>query len=194
MMNPWLSGAAVRGDDYDRRFAAREAAGLNVHGEADLLDRLGVGSVLDAGCGTGRVAIELSRRGRDVVGVDLDPGMLVAARRKAPGIPWIEADLADFHLERRFDAAVMAGNVMIFLTPGQEADVVVNVSGHLVPGGLLVAGFSLQRDGLDLDTYDRCASEAGLELRHRYATWDGKPFTGGDYAVSVHERVDARGV
>jgi ubiquinone/menaquinone biosynthesis C-methylase UbiE len=50
--------------------------------------------VLDAGCGTGRVAIELARRGIEIVGVDIDPGMLGSARRKAPELTWIEADLA----------------------------------------------------------------------------------------------------
>ena len=40
--------------------------------------------VLDAGCGTGRVAIELARRGIEVVGVDADPDMLERARRRAP--------------------------------------------------------------------------------------------------------------
>jgi 2-polyprenyl-3-methyl-5-hydroxy-6-metoxy-1,4-benzoquinol methylase len=51
-----------------------------MHGEATFVEGLGVRRVLDAGCGTGRVAIELARRGLDVVGLDADPGMLSAAR------------------------------------------------------------------------------------------------------------------
>jgi 2-polyprenyl-3-methyl-5-hydroxy-6-metoxy-1,4-benzoquinol methylase len=50
--------------------------------------------VLDAGCGTGRIARELARRGLAVVGVDLDDVMLATARRKAPDIEWHTADLA----------------------------------------------------------------------------------------------------
>lgn len=191
MTNPWLTGSGARGEDYDRRFAELDASGVDVHGEAGLLERLGVGSVLDAGCGTGRVAIELARRGHDVVGVDLDPEMLAAARRKAPGLTWIEADLAGVDLGRSFDAVVAAGNVMIFVTPGQEGAVVANLARHLAPGGLLVAGFSLRPGGLDLVTYDRIALGAGLGLRDRYATWDGEAFAGGAYAVSVHERAPA---
>jgi len=186
--NPWLTGGGARGEDYDRRFAELDASGVDVHGEAALLERLGVGSVLDAGCGTGRVAIELARRGHDVVGVDLDPEMLAAARRKAPELTWIEADLAAVDLGRSFNAVVAAGNVMIFVTPAQEGAVVANLGRHLAPGGLLVAGFSLRPGGLDLETYDRIAVDAGLGLRERFATWDGEPFTGGDYAVSVHQR------
>ena len=150
---------------------------------------LGPATVLDAGCGTGRVAIELARRGIETVGVDIDPEMLSTARRKAPELTWIEDDLATVRLDRRFDVAVMAGNVMIFLTPGTEGAVIANVAEHLVTGGALVAGFQLISGRLDLETYDRLAGEAGLDLHDRWATWEGAPWgPGGDYAVSVHRR------
>lgn len=160
--------------------------GQNVHGEADFVSRLHPGSVLDAGCGTGRVAVELARRGVDVVGVDLDPAMLAGARDKAPTLTWVVADLATVDLGRTFDVVVLAGNVMIFLTPGTEGSVVANLARHLGPAGALVAGFQLPAGGLDLATYDHLCRAAGLELEGRWATWDGAPFGGGDYAVSVH--------
>jgi SAM-dependent methyltransferase len=162
------------------------AEGHNIHGEADLVESLGPGSVLDAGCGTGRVAIELARRGIDVVGVDLDPAMLAGARDKAPDLPWVVADLAAVDLGRTFDLVVLAGNVMIFLTPGTEAAVVANLARHLGPGGALVSGFQLQPGRLSVDDYDRACAAAGLDLEDRWATWDRVPFAAGDYAVSVH--------
>src|SRR3982075_3136641 len=69
--NRWLRSKDVTGDAYDARYDERARAGENVHGEADFVMRLTPASVLDAGCGTGRVARELARRGVDVVGVDL---------------------------------------------------------------------------------------------------------------------------
>ncbi|MEA2686186.1 MAG: hypothetical protein QOE93_1381 [Actinomycetota bacterium] len=162
------------------------AAGQSIHDEADFVAGLDPRSVLDGGCGTGRVAVELARRGIDVVGVDLDPSMLAVARDKAPGLTWVKADLATLDLGRRFDVVVLAGNVMIFLAPGTEAAVVAAMAGHLRPGGALVAGFQLLAGGLDLATYDRHCRAAGLGLAERWATWDRQPFTGGDYAVSVH--------
>src|SRR2546429_694499 len=101
------------GDEYQARFDALAAAGEDVHGEASFVETLlGPGrglSVLDAGCGTGRVAVELAHRGFAVTGTDRDPEMLATARRVAPDIDWIEADLASLDLGRTFDAIVMAG-------------------------------------------------------------------------------------
>lgn len=187
-----------RGADYDARWTAMAAAGTSVHGEADLvtelLRELGTATtprVLDAGCGTGRVAVELARRGMDVVGVDLDPGMLVAAREKAPHLRWVEADLAHFDLgpapDARFDAVVMAGNVLIFVHPGAERAVVANCARHLRPGGLLICGFQVRPGAYDPDRLDADASAAGLTLAERFSTWDAGAWPGdGTYQVSVH--------
>ncbi len=102
-------------------------------------------SVLDAGCGTGRVAIELARRGIDVVGVDADESMIATARRLAPGLTWVIADLTHLSLDRRFDVVVMAGNVPNFTPPGTQSDLVAGCVAHLADHGSLVAGFQLDR-------------------------------------------------
>ena len=185
--NRWLRTKDVSGDAYDARYDERAAAGENVHGEADLVMRFAPRSVLDAGCGTGRVARELARRGVDVVGVDLDPEMLATARRRSPELRWIEADLAAFDLSRTFDLVVAAGNVMILLTPGTEPVVLANMARHTRPGGLLVAGFQVRAGHLALAQYDALAQAAGFRLAERWATWDReawRPDSG--YAVSVH--------
>jgi SAM-dependent methyltransferase len=195
----WQDSNAPRGDSYDARWARLAATGAGVHGEADLVDtllgELGGDSVLDAGCGTGRVAIELARRGRSVVGVDADPEMLDAARAKDAEIPWLLADLAelDAHVDQVFDVVLLAGNVMIFLDRGSEVRVLGQLAARLAPGGVLVAGFSIRSNRLQLDAYDRMAEEVGLQLCDRWATWDREPFDHGDYAVSVHRRVPVAG-
>ena len=176
------------GDAYDRRFAALASSGKDVHGEAAFIEGIEPRprSVLDAGCGTGRVAIELSRRGCEVVGVDVDRSMLDAARAKAPELEWHEHDLATLDLGRRFDAVVMAGNVLLFVAAGAEAAVVARGAAHVATDGHLVAGFSLRPGAYDLATYDEHCAAAGLEVVERWATWDREPFReGGDYAVTV---------
>lgn len=190
----WQGSDAPRGADYDRRWRTLAARGVEIHGEADLVEELlradGLSRVLDAGCGTGRVAIELARRGYPVTGVDADPAMLATAAEKAPELPWLQADLAslDGRLDTGFDLVLLAGNVMIFLSPGTEGRVLEQLAARLAPGGLLVAGFQLREGRLALDDYDRFAAAAGLTPVHRWATWERAPYDGGDYAVSVHRR------
>ena len=160
--------------------------------EADFVEGLGARSVLDAGCGTGRVAVELARRGVDVVGVDVDPGMIARAREVAPGMTWVLGDIATVDLGRTFDVVLMAGNVMIFLQRGTEGAVLRNMARHLAPGGHLVTGFYLSMGYLDLDEYDRLADEAGLVLTQRYSGWRRERWQReSKYAVSVHRVGDA---
>jgi SAM-dependent methyltransferase len=175
------------GDGYQARFDALAASGADVHGEAAFARSLqpAPASVLDAGCGTGRVAIELARHDIEVVGVDVDASMLAVARRAAPGIEWIEHDLATLDLGRTFDAVLMAGNVPLFTPRGTQAALVAGCARHVGPRGGLIAGFQLGR-GYQLDEYDRHCEAAGMVLAERFATWDREPFAAGDYAVSVH--------
>ncbi len=188
--NAWLARPDVSGAAYDAPYRARAEAGEDVHGEANAVLALHPSRplhVLDAGCGTGRIAIELAHHGVDIVGVDIDARMLDRAREKAPELDWRLDDLATCALGCSFDLILLAGNVMLFVTPGTEAQVVRNMARHLVPHGLLVAGFQRGRTVYDLAAYDAAATTAGLILHERWATWQGAPWTPTDpYAVSIH--------
>jgi SAM-dependent methyltransferase len=176
------------GEDYQARFDRLASTGADVHGEASFVRAYEPAAVLDAGCGTGRVAVELARHGIEVVGVDVDASMLATARRLAPDLAWVEHDLATLDLGRTFDVVVLAGNVPLFTPPGTHAALAAGVARHVAPGGVLVAGFSLDR-GYGVDDWDRHVAAAGLILVERFATWDRAPWTvGGTYAVSVHQR------
>jgi SAM-dependent methyltransferase len=192
-------GDGPAADAYAERFASLAASGKDVHGEAALVGLLlpRGGRVLDAGCGTGRVAIELARRGYDVLGVDLDAGMLDRARRDAPKQQWLESDLATLDLTslEPFDLVVAAGNVIPLVAEGTEPQVVDRLALALRPGGLLLAGFGLTPAHLpldhapvSLDSYDTWCATSGLGLVKRFSTWDGDPYSGGGYAVSLHRR------
>jgi SAM-dependent methyltransferase len=175
------------------------ASGTDVHGEATFCAGIAaVGSrILDAGCGTGRVAIRLAELGYDCVGVDVDEAMLAEARMASTGLTWVGSDLV---LLRGvdlgcFDLVIAAGNVIPLLDRGTEAMVVSNLADLLATDGVLVAGFGLDADHLPLDSapvgladYDAWCDAAGLRLVNRYATWGGDRYEGGGYAVSVHRR------
>jgi hypothetical protein len=86
----------------------------------------------------------------------------------------------------------MPGNVMIFCRVEDRTRSVTSLAGHLDPGGLLIAGFTIDRgtDALTPAAYDDHCAAAGLALVERFATWERSPYEGGDYAVSVHRRSD----
>lgn len=193
----WERSDVPRGADYDERFERLARAGHDVHGEASFVMGYAPRTVLDAGCGTGRVAIELHRRGVDVVGVDLDRAMLETACDKQPEIEWFRADLSTLSLPspddpesvRSFDLVVAAGNVMIFLQPGTEAATVERLADHLRPGGLLVSGFQLTAGRYGIDRYDRDCAATGLQHVERFASWSRDPWMiDSGYVVSVHAR------
>lgn len=180
---------------YIDRFRRLAADGADLAGEARLVDAMVVpGSrLLDAGCGPGRTAAELHRRGHGVVGVDVDPALIAAAAEDHPGPRWVNADLATLDLAAHgeaepFDGAVLAGNVMVFVAPETETAVLARVAAHVRPDGVVVTGFALDR-GYALADFDAHAAAAGLVLEHRFATWDLRPWRDdANFAVSVLRR------
>jgi len=177
---------------YIDRFRRMADEGADLLGEVRFLDALlpRHAHVLDAGCGPGRHAAALHDLGHAVVGVDVDPELIAAAAAAHPGPRWIVGDLATLDLadEAPFDAALLAGNVLVFVAPGSERRVIERVAAHVRPDGVIVTGFNLGHDyqlsGLDAD-----AAAAGLVLEHRFATWDLRPQRDdAEWAVSVFRK------
>ena len=183
---------------YQARVDERARAGEDLDGEARFVSGLATppARVLDAGCGTGRVARGLTRLGHDVVGVDADPAMIEVAREQGGQTPFVHADLSELSLPGpAFDVVLLAGNVVPFLADATLETVLRRLYTHLAPGGLLVAGWSLpghQPGGaadVPVEDYDAAATQVGLTPVQRHATWDGDPWPGdGGYALTVHRR------
>lgn len=188
------------GDDYASRYAERyrEMAeeGTDVHGEADFVTTLlpAPARVLDAGCGTGRVAVRLDELGYDVVGVDVDPEMLFVAAREAPDLHWLLADLTTLELETEFELVLVAGNTIPLLEEETLAAACVRLAAHTVPGGLVVCGFGLDAEHLPgdcpvtpLEEFAAAMTAAGMVEVERFSSWQRAPFDpDGGYVVSVH--------
>ena len=101
---------------------------------------LGADRVLDVGCGTGCLAIELARTGRTVVGVDPAAASLEVARTKdgSDAVTWIHGDAAAIPAVGA-DLALMTGNVaQVFLTEADWTQVLAAVGAALRPRGYLV--------------------------------------------------------
>jgi SAM-dependent methyltransferase len=188
---------------YAERFRALAAGGDDVHGEATFVTGLvdPPARVLDAGCGTGRVAIRLAGLGYAVVGVDLDASMLIQARAEAPDLDWRVGDLAELDTGQLFDVVLVAGNTVPLLEPGTLASAARHLAAQLDAGGLLVCGFGLDDAHLPGDCpvtpladVEAAFADAGLEPVDRFSTWDRAPYDeAAGYAVTVHRRDSSAG-
>ncbi len=106
------------------------------------------GRILDVGCGTGRHGVGLAGLGFRVTGVDLSPGMLDVARRRAEranvDVEWVCADAAGFVREDAFDAAICLCEGAICLLGAEDdplerdMDVLRNVFRSLCAGGRFI--------------------------------------------------------
>lgn len=112
----------------------------------ELADARG-GPVLDVGCGTGRVALDLAVRGHAVVGVDSDPDLTgaLAARARAGSLA-VRAHAADARalaLDGRFPLAILPMQVAQLLGgPDGRAAMLTALARHLEPGGLVAAALA----------------------------------------------------
>jgi SAM-dependent methyltransferase len=179
---------------YVDRFDRQYADGSDLEGEARFIDMMAArgSTILDGGCGTGRVAGALHRMGHRVIGVDRDAGLIDIAKARYAGPPFLVSDLllvpdalAAADAPTEFDIIALPGNVMVYLAPGTERNVLRVLGGSLVPGGRLVAGFATDRE-YSTDAFDADAVAVGLAVEHRFATWHLDPWTGdADWAVTV---------
>lgn len=167
-------------ESHIAHFAGLAAAGEDLEGEARFVDAMAPrgATVLDAGCGAGRVAAALTRMGHRALGVDRDARLVEAARAAHPDTAYAVRDLLEVTpgwLEAEghptaYDLVVLAGNVMVFLAPGTERAVLERLRDLLRPGGRIVTGFATDREytALDLDTDARAV---GLQVDARFSTW-----------------------
>ncbi|MEO9824767.1 MAG: magnesium protoporphyrin IX methyltransferase [Paracoccaceae bacterium] len=91
-------------------------------------------SVLDAGCGTGALAVELAARGADVVAVDISPELIKIAERRCPEglvgrIKFASGDMLD-ESHGHFDH-IVAMDSMIYYEPAMIAAILGGLSPRL---------------------------------------------------------------
>jgi len=131
-------------DDYLRTM--EKLTDRQVAREADFIeDSLGIergGAVLDLACGTGRQAIELTRRGYKVVGFDLSPAMLSRAAEEAQSrsvkVDFVQGDMREMTFEEQFDGVYSWNTGFGYFDEEKNAHVVDRVRHALKSGGLFL--------------------------------------------------------
>ena len=133
--------------DYARTYD-RESFTQGTLGEVDFIEQeLGADRsrrILDVGCGTGRHAIELARRGYRVTGIDLSESQLARARQKAREarveVTFLRRDARDFRFEEPFDLVMMIceGAFPLMETDAMNFQILANAGRALAQGGKLI--------------------------------------------------------
>ena len=97
-------------------------------------------SILDLGCGTGSHAKHLAERGYHLTGIDKSARMLKIAKDKnIKNTEFIQSDIRNFNLNKKFDAVVAMFAVMGYQTTNYEfEDTLTSVHRHLNTGGLFI--------------------------------------------------------
>lgn len=95
------------------------------------------GPVLELGSGTGRVALDLAKRGTSVVALDIDKPLIDALGERAAGLPLtvVAGDLVDFALDERFALILAPMQVVQLLAAGDRLACFERVRAHLAAGG-----------------------------------------------------------
>jgi SAM-dependent methyltransferase len=138
--NHWFEPVAEHLGDAYLRYSFTKGTPQEVD---HLIEALGLEPgqrVLDVGCGPGRHAGELARRGVLVHGVDISARVVELARRDAPeGATFERLDARDLRFDQEFDAAICLcqGAFGLMVDERDDDAVVAGIATALVPGGVL---------------------------------------------------------
>ncbi len=146
------------------------------------------GTVLELGCGTGRIAIPVAQAGVDIVGLDSSHAMLEVARRKLArlgstkgNLTLIQGDMRDFSLEQSFDLIIIPfRGFLSLLSVEDERRTLDDIRHHLAPDGRLI--FSIFVPDLDM-----LVQEGDLPYHFRDVT---DPATGRRFVIYHQSRYD----
>ena len=137
--------------EYDRLDAAfYDYYSLGVEGDVQFYveeAKKAGSSVLEVGCGTGRILLPIAESGIAIVGVDRAPAMLSLLRQKlakySPDTPsrveLIEGDMRNFSLGRRFKLVTIPYRAFLhLLTPKDQRQALLCIREHLADDGRLI--------------------------------------------------------
>ena len=98
-----------------------------------------VKTILDLGCGTGLHTKELVSKGYELTGLDLSKEMIEIAQTRNSDSDFIVGNMANFNLNKKFDAVICMFSVLGYLTKNKQLEEFFNsVKKHLKEKGLLI--------------------------------------------------------
>ena len=141
-------------------------------------------SILDLGCGTGRLAEPIAAKGHTIVAVDNEPEMLSHLRLSRP----VLADIATLRLDEDFDAVLLMSHLVNHPDPAIVKRLLTTARNHLRPNGFAVieryppgwvatcAEKTTEQDGVRFILRDTARDAEGVLSATMMYEFDGKRF------------------
>jgi SAM-dependent methyltransferase len=174
---PWYKELFSKEDPFrEEKYRESEDSRAQVDFAISALELQPPGRILDLCCGQGRHLLDLTRRGFDVVGVDLSERMLSKCRAAASGQGLqprlIQADMRELPFDSEFDAVISMWDSFGYLESVAEDQKALDaVSRALKPGGKLLLDYLHHRNPCQKPTEPRSWYEN--EARDLFLTeWD----------------------
>jgi len=125
--------------------------------------------ILDLGCGTGRLANEISKSGATVIGIDASEKMINAAREKFSKIDFFVKDAANFQFKEPFDV-IFSNAALHWVLESEKA--IICMHNNLKKHGRLVLEFGGKGNvKIIINAVDKVLLESGYPERAKIKKW-----------------------
>jgi predicted TPR repeat methyltransferase len=133
------------------------------------------GSILDLGCGTGNLTVEMAKRNYEMIGVDISTDMLMCAKEKSliekVDILYLNQDMSNFELYGTVDAVICLMDSLNYITNKNDLKRLFKlVNNYLNPGGLFIFDINTQYK-LEKILGDNVFYDVGEEITY---IWDNR--------------------
>ena len=138
-------------------------------------------SVLDAGCGPGRISVELAAKGLDVTGVDIIQSELDAAKDSADAegvkLDLINCDLRSFKSQKKFDCAINLYTSFGYCdTIEEDFQILKNIADSLRDNGFFILECTSRETAILYFTDGEWFERSGLTVLTQFSVegaWEG---------------------
>lgn len=132
-------------------------------------------TILHLGCGGGHIDRTLKKY-LQITGVDISKAMLDLAHRLNPEVTYLEGDMRNLRLEKRFDAVMVADSIDYMLSEDDLHAVFQTAFLHLKPGGVFLTYIEAWKEGFENNRTDTSSHTQGdLEVTLVENLYDPNP-------------------